>query len=109
MFYPDELDKDSRADLTQALGSLMSQISEQNIAARWPFGQEERLPRELAGIAGEYSFTDSQAGLILAIAAVLGHWAKLDRLENNKLCYEPYHPQSVKWDDDEREWLVVLD
>jgi hypothetical protein len=107
MFYPFELDKDSRRELTQALGSLMSQISENAVSARWPRGLEEKLPPELVIGVGQYHFLDVQARTILALASVLGHWAKLDRLEGQRLVYEPYYPESVVWDDDANEWALA--
>lgn len=91
--------------LTYALGTMMSQISEDAYRAGWYMGMEDTLPAEarkrmeqwndeplprektLYGISGE------QAELLCTIADMLGHWAVPARGEVGWYGYKPYYPK----------------
>jgi hypothetical protein len=88
-----------RHALTQALGQLMSDISESNWAAAWLVNTEEALPEACRapmndvslGHANDFfsSLTDIEIPYLVYLADLLGHWAVPDDTFVN---YLPYFP-----------------
>lgn len=73
------LEPEARTLLTQALGQMMSDVSEEQYSAGWMMGLEEELPscirhrRETC----TYLVDRELANLMQTIADALGHWAAL--------------------------------
>src|SRR5258708_33192183 len=88
-----------RHALTQALGQLMSDISEANCAATWLLNTEEALPEvcraRMNGASLDHendffsSLTDVEVIYLGYLADLLGHWAAPDESFVN---YLPYFP-----------------
>lgn len=85
--------------MTQALGEMMSSISESAYAAHWYSGIEDTLPpaarkmqtRCYAGSRFAWDMTPAQAKAMRGIADYLGHWARYDGEHD---CFMPYVPKS---------------
>ena len=86
-----------RMALTQALGEVMSTVSEFTWAAGWYSGIEEKLPpvvrrmRFRQKAEAPWLITPMQTQTMLTIADRLGHWAKYDSYYD---CFMPFVPQS---------------
>lgn len=80
------LEPDTRYKLTQALGEIMSECSEELFSAGWLIDFENLLPEMVEGEhLGESLSVENNA--IKALFGILGHWAKWEYNERTHQTY----------------------
>lgn len=97
------METEARYHLTQALGYLMSDASEELYCAGWLGGLEDDLPYALLNdtapdaptIMPWSSVDDDARALMCAIAKGLGHWANWEGYERGDQ-YVPYMPKCLR-------------
>ena len=97
-----------RIQLTQALGLMMSDISEGQYAAGWLGGLEDRLPYQLMAEASGGQVVQlpyepgetvpiAVARVMVGMATILGHWAKYEGdTDRGDMFFVPYTPATAK-------------
>ena len=94
-----EMETETRHHLTQALGIMMSDISQSHWCAGWLYGMEDNLPRDCYRVMGRpidkdelhFAVSEAEAAPVVLIADMLGHWATWNSDE-----YLPYVPQWMR-------------
>ena len=93
------LTKYQRNLIIQAMGELMTSISERCVNAGWPNDWQDKLPKvcyELVATQspstqwGFYELQLEEAQVLVGLAEALGHWVTLVDVDNWRNVYAPY-------------------
>lgn len=85
--------------ITQAMGELMTSISERCVSSGWPDNWQDELPsvcyeinttRSLSTQWGLYELHLEEAQVLIGLAEALGHWVTLADVKDNRNIYAPY-------------------